>query len=93
MLSSWQAAPLPADLVVPVPLHPERLAARGYNQAELLADRAGEYLLKPVEKRWLKRVKQTKHQYGLTKEQRSMNLSLGYSFSNCLIAGSSLPPG
>lgn len=29
--------PVPAEAVVPVPLHPKRLRERGYNQAELLA--------------------------------------------------------
>ena len=30
-------APLPADMLVPVPLHPRRQRARGYNQSLLLA--------------------------------------------------------
>jgi ComF family protein len=30
-------APLPVEVVVPVPLHPRRLKERGYNQSELLA--------------------------------------------------------
>jgi ComF family protein len=29
--------PLPADLIVPVPLHPKRLRERGYNQSGLIA--------------------------------------------------------
>jgi ComF family protein len=29
--------PLPVEVVVPVPLHPQRLRERGYNQSELLA--------------------------------------------------------
>lgn len=29
--------PIPAEIVVPVPLHPRRLRERGYNQTELLA--------------------------------------------------------
>ncbi len=32
-----RAHPLPCDALVPVPLHPHRLAERGFNQAELLA--------------------------------------------------------
>src|ERR1035437_2493965 len=30
--------PLPADLLIPVPLHPRRLKERGYNQSALLAE-------------------------------------------------------
>ena len=32
-----RAHPLPADVLVPVPLHPRRLRERGYNQSALLA--------------------------------------------------------
>ena len=37
LLGAAEAAGLSADLVVPVPLHPARLADRGFNQAALLA--------------------------------------------------------
>ncbi len=33
----YERAPIEADLVVPVPLHPRRLRRRGYNQSSLLA--------------------------------------------------------
>jgi ComF family protein len=36
----WQASPISTrypPIVVPIPLHPEKLQARGFNQAELLA--------------------------------------------------------
>ncbi|MBI2869563.1 MAG: ComF family protein [Chloroflexi bacterium] len=35
------ANPLPADVLVPVPLHPARLRERGYNQSALLARELG----------------------------------------------------
>ena len=35
----FQGTPIPADMVVPVPLHPGRLRRRGYNQSSLLARR------------------------------------------------------
>ena len=35
----FQGTPIPADVVVPVPLHPGRLRRRGYNQSSLLARR------------------------------------------------------
>jgi ComF family protein len=38
MLGDYLAAnPLPAEVLVPVPLHPKRLRERGYNQSRLLA--------------------------------------------------------
>ncbi len=36
-----EANPLPADTLVPVPLHPKRLRQRGYNQSSLLAGELG----------------------------------------------------
>ena len=35
------ANPVPAEVVVAVPLHPKRLRERGYNQSQLLAQGAG----------------------------------------------------
>lgn len=37
MAAHLRANPLPCDALIPVPLHPERLKERGFNQAELLA--------------------------------------------------------
>jgi len=41
--------PLPADVLVPVPLHGRRLRERGYNQSLLLAEGLGELTGLPVE--------------------------------------------
>ena len=46
---------LPADVLVPVPLHPRRLRARGYNQAALLAREMGRRVGLPVDERALRR--------------------------------------
>ena len=43
------------QLLIPVPLHPRRLGARGYNQAALLAQRLGEVLRIPVHSGYLER--------------------------------------
>lgn len=37
MFQAWREHPLPADCILPVPLHPLRERHRGYNQAVLLA--------------------------------------------------------
>jgi len=36
------------DLMIPVPLHPEKLRQRGYNQSEYIAQGMSVYLKKPV---------------------------------------------
>lgn len=56
------------DLVVPVPIHWSRRHRRGFNQAELLAER-----LSPTPKALI-RVRSTRPQAGLPREQREKNI-------------------
>ena len=42
------ANPLPAEVLVPVPLHQKRLKERGYNQSNLLARELGKLINLPV---------------------------------------------
>ena len=65
--------PLP-DLLVPVPLHLDRLRERGYNQAAELAHFAGRHLRIPVRARALLRVRATKAQSGLPAADRAANV-------------------
>lgn len=64
----------PADLLVPVPLHPRRRAWRGYNQAELLASAYGRCLNLPISITALERVRDTPVQTGLIAARRRTNL-------------------
>ena len=52
-----RAAPIPADLcLLPVPLHPHRLAQRGYNQSQRLARVVATQLRLPLAPEWVQRV-------------------------------------
>lgn len=65
----------PGRILLPVPLHRWRLAARGYNQALLLARalaRSGGAELAPD---WLQRVKNTKSTRGMHRAQRLRNVT------------------
>lgn len=62
------------DLVVPVPLHPLRLAQRTYNQALLIARELGRSRKLPVDPHLLLRVLSTVTQAGLTAKERQHNL-------------------
>jgi ComF family protein len=65
------------DLLVPVPIHPERLRSRGYDQAELLAVAAGRHLGLPVV-RALRRTLVTTAQHRLDRAGRAANV--GHAF-------------
>ena len=56
------ANPLPADVIVPVPLHPKRLRERGYNQSGLLAKELGKLAGMPLIDGLLLRQRQTSPQ-------------------------------
>lgn len=64
---------LPADVLVPVPLHPRRLRERGYNQSALIAGRAGHHLAVPV-RAVLERTRATDHQVRLGANDRWINV-------------------
>lgn len=61
------------EVIVPVPLSKKRLAERGFNQAEIIANILGDKLNLPVVKA-LKRVIHTKQQAKLKREERLKNV-------------------
>lgn len=65
--------------VVPVPLHQTRLAARGYDQASLLASHLARSLEWPVDAR-LHRVRETVPQVGLGRRARLANINGAFRF-------------
>ena len=69
------SVPLPAQALVPVPLHPRRLRERGYNQSSLLAHRLGKFTGLPVVEgsllRWRETLPQTRT---ATAEARGSNV-------------------
>jgi predicted amidophosphoribosyltransferase len=62
------------DVLVPVPLHPRRLAARGYNQSALLAQAIGVQTGLPV-RPLLVRHRETQAQAMLNREERLENVA------------------
>jgi len=63
--------PIPeVDLIVPMPLHPARLAERGFNQALEIARHLG----RPIAPRGVLRVKDTLPQTELPYEERAKNV-------------------
>jgi ComF family protein len=67
------------EVIVPVPLSRKREFERGYNQSQLLAEHIGSSLGKRVVIKNLLRVKDTKPQFKLSKEERLENLKGAFS--------------
>jgi len=74
MAEYWREQPLPADVIVPVPLHVARQRERGYNQADLLARALGHSINLPVSGNALRRVRPTPAQVGLNMAERRANV-------------------
>ena len=66
----WEKSPLPAEIIVPVPLHKDRLRERGYNQAALLAKEFGKSVGLPVSENSLIRMRATRPQVDLNAQER-----------------------
>jgi ComF family protein len=67
------------DRVLPVPLHPQRLNQRGFNQAEILASAVCQQNGWRLDSHSLSRTRATPHQQGLTRRQRQTNLREAFS--------------
>ena len=63
-----------ADVMIPVPLHPERLKERGYNQSLILAEELGKRYGIPVRDDLLKRIRNTLMQSMTSREERRTNV-------------------
>jgi ComF family protein len=61
--------------VVPIPMHPEKVKQRGFNQAELIAKSFCDVTGYPLRSHGLERIRQTTAQFGLSRQQRQQNLS------------------
>jgi ComF family protein len=75
-----------ATLVVPVPLHPRRLAARGYNQSALLGHHVADALGVPLATRALERVVDTVPQVDLPRDARAVNVKSAFRASHARLA-------
>jgi ComF family protein len=75
------------DLVIPVPLHPRRLAERGYNQAALLAAPVTRSLEVGMSARALVRVRDTPRQASLDRAARLINVRHAFVARASLVTG------
>jgi ComF family protein len=77
--ASLQCVGIPApDWIVPVPLHPHRLRARGFNPAALIAREIARATGAHFEPRALARIRDTPSQTGLDRNQRRRNVARAF---------------
>ncbi len=79
--------PIPADIIVAVPLHASRLRKRGYNQAHLLAKKLGKSAGIAVCDGALTRARRTPSQVALKASDRSTNMSGAFVCTDDIFSG------
>ena len=77
MAARWRRAGIGGQVLVPVPVHAQKLRQRGFDQAELLARGVGEQLGLPVVTA-LERAARTEAQHALGRRARASNV--GHAF-------------
>jgi len=77
----------PETLIVNVPLHKKRLRWRSFNQAELLADSISKRFSLEQNKHSLKRIRHTKAQAKLNKQERQSNLRKSFVWNGNNLGG------
>jgi len=80
----------PFDAVIPIPLHPTRLAQRGFNQSGLLARSIGRALDVPVVEDKLRRIRDTPSQITLTVVERRRNVQGAFATDPGVLIGKSI---
>lgn len=75
------------DVIVPVPLHPKKQAARGYNQSDLIAEGMSEVLGIPFLADGLKRVRHTESQTNKTRQERADNVQDAFRAKSAAVQG------
>ncbi|MBM4175040.1 MAG: ComF family protein [Ignavibacteria bacterium] len=70
------------DFLIPVPLHYIKKIERGYNQSFMICRGINEFTQKPIDTKILKRVRNTKTQTLLSKEERQRNMEGAFVIIN-----------
>ncbi|MDX1415885.1 MAG: ComF family protein [Candidatus Promineifilaceae bacterium] len=87
MIDSWPIWDEAPELLIPVPLHPQRKKQRGFNQSELLVNYLGQKRDIPVALHALQRVKKTAPQVGLSPRERQENVRDAFLADPNAVAG------
>jgi ComF family protein len=86
LAAEWRVRGAMVDGVIPVPLHPERIAKRGYNQSTLLANALCNTLELSLYDNLIQRTRPTRPQVGLTHAERLQNVADAFA-ADPLVSG------
>ena len=78
-LQSGKKKTYPRLTVIPIPLHPEKLEIRGFNQAELIAKSFCDVTGYELKTNLLIRVKNTEAMFGLSVKERKANIDRAFT--------------
>ncbi len=70
------------DSIIPLPVTEKRLRERGFNQSFILAEEISRMTGKPVHHSTLRKIKETKDQYALSKNERRKNIRGAFSLTD-----------
>jgi ComF family protein len=88
MAEAWELHGMSGDLLVPVPLHPDRESQRGYNQAMLLTHALSDHLDLPAAASLLFRIRPTVSQTRLNRQARWRNVEDAFACADdCDLSG------
>lgn len=82
---SASGALLPIDLIIPMPLHPRRMARRGFNQAAEIGRRLAQQLQRPFSHAAIRRIRDTPPQAELPVARRRANVRGAFQAESNLI--------
>ncbi len=87
MVEAWHRWQVPVTLVLPIPLHPDRMKKRGFNQSELLAQYLCHGLKLPMDPTAIKRIRHTQQQVNLSPVDRASNVAGAFWSDNYKVEG------
>lgn len=90
MVKAWPQWQFDIDLVLPVPLHPDRQKKRGYNQSALLTKHMCRQLLLPYDLEAISRTRHTSPQVGLNAIDRLANVRGAFRADAAKVAGKNI---
>lgn len=85
MVRGWQAWAQPVDMVIPIPLHPERYRWRGFNQSAEIAAYFTQAAGIALSTDALYRTVQTKSQVGLKRSARQQNVQNAFEANPAIV--------